>query len=88
MPTLPTSKWCCQQAGHEVLLAVQDNGKGFVSLGDSQRHAKQRGGGHGVSGMKHRTQMFNGTLRVSSALGQGTRVEARIPLHEWLAKAS
>ena len=59
----------------EVCLTIEDDGVGF----DPDREA---GGctGHGIAGMRHRTQMFNGKLQVRSAKGQGTRIEARMPV--------
>lgn len=57
----------------DVVLSIQDNGVGF-DTGNVQVH------GHGIAGMKHRTQMFNGSLVLSSEPGKGTRIEVRMPL--------
>ena len=35
--------------------------------------------GPGIAGMKHRTQMFNGSLNLRSEPGNGTRIEVRMP---------
>ena len=56
-----------------VVLRIQDNGVGFEQDGTQAQ-------GHGIVGMKHRTQMFNGRLVLSSAPGKGTLVEVRMPL--------
>jgi signal transduction histidine kinase len=57
----------------DVILSIQDNGQGFepqlVEL-----H------GHGIAGMKHRTQMFDGSLTLHSSPGKGTHIEVRVPL--------
>lgn len=58
-------------------LVVTDNGKGF-DIGD--RGSPTRGGGLGLYGMEERAELLGGTLRVESALGQGTRVTACIPI--------
>jgi protein-histidine pros-kinase len=52
---------------------VSDDGCGF-DLATTAR------GGHGVSGMRHRAQMFGGRLEIKSAPEQGTQVRAYIPL--------
>lgn len=59
--------------GGEIHLRVADNGRGFDS--DSLKP-----GSHGISGMRHRAQMFGGKLQIVSSPGQGTVVSARIPL--------
>lgn len=58
-----------------VVLSIQDNGVGFDTE-DDQLH------GHGIAGVKHRTQMFNGNLILSSAPGKGTRIEVRLPMSQ------
>lgn len=57
----------------KVVLSIHDNGQGFETR-DIGVH------GHGIAGMKHRTQMFNGTLTLRSAPGKGTHIEVRVPL--------
>ncbi len=58
---------------HHIHLSIEDDGVGF------DLHAGCRTG-HGIAGMRHRTQMFKGRLEVQTAKGQGTRIEACIPL--------
>lgn len=59
--------------GDEVQLWVRDDGEGF----DTTNAQISR---HGLAGMKHRAQMFSGRFEVTSAPGQGTRIDARMPL--------
>lgn len=58
--------------GGDLVLRVEDNGRGFSP-------AALSGGTHGLSGMRHRVQMFAGRLAVRSRPGGGTVIEARIP---------
>lgn len=57
----------------QALLTLRDDGQGFdpTSIPD---------GRFGLVGMAERARLLGGTLRIGSAPGQGTRVEARIPL--------
>lgn len=61
--------------GRDIHLWVSDDGDGFDP--DSPQLSR-----HGLAGMKHRTQMFEGRFDVSSAPGQGTRIDARMPLRQ------
>jgi signal transduction histidine kinase len=56
----------------ELLVQVQDNGHGF-----DPRAVKP--GSHGLLGIQFRVEALSGTVRIVSAPGQGTRVEARLP---------
>lgn len=56
----------------ELLVQVQDNGHGF-----DPRAVKP--GSHGLLGIQFRVEALGGTVRIVSAPGQGTRVEARLP---------
>ena len=55
-------------------LCIGDNGIGIPDL-DSARKAS-----HGLVGMTHRMRAINGKLDISSRKGEGTRVEAFLPL--------
>ena len=57
----------------KIQLDVIDDGVGF-SKDQLQK------GTHGVTGMRARAAMFNGTLNVKSNRGKGSHVSARIPL--------
>lgn len=57
----------------EIRLLVADDGKGF----DPESTSLNR---HGLAGMKHRVQMFDGQFLIKAAPGCGTRIEARLPV--------
>jgi PAS domain S-box-containing protein len=57
-----------------IEVVVQDNGRGFDTA------APRRPGSLGLLGLKERADLVNGTVKVLSAPGQGTRVEVQIPL--------
>ncbi|HUP03677.1 MAG TPA: ATP-binding protein [Bryobacteraceae bacterium] len=54
-----------------LTITVRDDGRGF-------QHP--RAGGLGLKGMRERVEGLGGSLNVTSALGEGTSVEARLPL--------
>ena len=58
----------------EVRVAVSDDGRGFNPAG---RH---RTGAAGVAGMRERVLALGGRLTIDSSPGQGTRVQASMPL--------
>lgn len=58
----------------KVVLSIQDNGQGF-EIHNIEVH------GHGIAGMRHRTQMFDGSLTLHAAPGKGTHIEVRLPLN-------
>ena len=57
---------------HYIEITVEDNGGGFDV--DARQNAS-----HGLPGMRHRIEALSGTLTVSSAPGQGARVNAVFP---------
>lgn len=59
----------------EVTLAVEDDGKGF----DTPGVAKDS---YGLTGMSERAKLLSGKLEIRSSPGEGTRVEAKIPLEQ------
>jgi signal transduction histidine kinase len=61
-------------AGGRLTLIVQDNGVGF------RRREASRRGGMGLDSMAKRLQKVDGTLRIISRPGRGTRIEAHAPL--------
>lgn len=61
-----------RQEGQARLL-VRDDGKGFDP-------GKVRAGHHGLLGMRVRVESHSGTLSITSAPGQGTRVSVELPL--------
>lgn len=68
-------------APDSVELIVQDDGGGFDP-------AHEPPGRHGLAGMKHRVQMFQGRFTLVSAPGQGTRISAVFPRPAAMAPAT
>jgi signal transduction histidine kinase len=60
--------------GEQLQIQVCDAGAGFVP-GDGP-DAK-----HGLANLRHRLESIGGQLRITSAPGQGTQVQASLPLH-------
>jgi two-component system, NarL family, sensor histidine kinase UhpB len=58
--------------GTKALLAVVDDGVGHETIDD--------GGGLGVLGMRERAVLVGGDLRIRSAPGKGTKIQATFPL--------
>ncbi len=56
-----------------ALAAVQDDGSGFDTR-------MQKASAHGLLGMRYRVEAEGGRLQLHSAPGQGTRIEAVLPL--------
>lgn len=59
---------------HEVTLRVRDNGTGF------ETGAPRKLNSLGLAGLRERAQMLKGTVSIVSAPGQGTTIEACIPV--------
>ena len=57
----------------QARIAVQDDGAGF------DPDAAAAGASHGLIGMRYRVESEGGSMRLISALGQGTRIEAMLP---------
>jgi signal transduction histidine kinase len=57
-----------------VRVSIRDDG---IGIADLERARKQS---HGLVGMTHRMRAINGTLDISSSRGEGTCVEAFLPL--------
>jgi signal transduction histidine kinase len=62
-----------------LTLFVVDAGSGF----DAER-ALEEGSSTGLASMRERADLLGGTLRITSELGEGTTVEAELPLRETL----
>lgn len=61
-------------AGSEVRLRVHDDGAGFDT------GAPRKLNSLGLAGLRERVQMLKGTVSITSAPGQGTTIQARIPV--------
>jgi PAS domain S-box-containing protein len=64
------------RTGAEVTLSVSDDGAGFETA------APRKDGSLGLAGLRERAQLLKGTVSITSTPGQGTRVQARIPVRE------
>lgn len=66
-----------EQRTNEALVIIEDNGRGF----DPERAAQSQHqhAGMGLLGMRERAALFDGTVQIESAPGQGTTVFVRIP---------
>jgi signal transduction histidine kinase len=62
-----------------VMVEVEDNGVGF-DVGAIDANYDQRGS-LGMINMRERTELIEGTLRIQSAKGRGTKITVRIPVH-------
>lgn len=62
------------QHNGEVLLTIEDNGKGFDKA--------EKRTGIGLSNIRRRTLILNGKLNIDSTLGRGTTVSVSVPKEE------
>lgn len=67
------------RADGEVTLRVADDGAGF------EAGAPRKAGSLGLAGLRERAQLLKGTVSITSAPGQGTVVQAHIPVREGAA---
>jgi signal transduction histidine kinase len=58
----------------DVVLTVEDNGKGFAVDAPPPR------GSFGLLGLRERATLVAGTVTIESRPGEGTRVELRVPV--------
>jgi signal transduction histidine kinase len=59
--------------GGRVWVSVEDDGQGFDTSAPSRS-------AHGLRGMRYRVEAVGGRLRIRSAPGRGTRIQADLPL--------
>ncbi len=57
----------------EVVLTVGDNGQGFAT------GAPRKPGSHGLTGLRERAALLDGSVSIDSAPGRGTVIEMRLP---------
>lgn len=65
------------RSGGRLHIAVEDDGCGFAPPG---RVGGTGHGGHGLTGMRERTSLLGGSLKIISSPGGGTRLEIQIPI--------
>ena len=65
-----------QRDGQKILLAVQDNGRGFEPKAVLHNHARPPG--IGLIGMQERLNMVGGWVEIHSEPGRGTRLVAHV----------
>jgi two-component system sensor histidine kinase UhpB len=65
-----------QRSPADVVATVEDDGQGF----DVEEMMRSRERGLGLFGMQERLALVRGQLMIDSALGRGTRIQARVPL--------
>ena len=63
--------------GDEVVVDIEDDGKGFEPETASRREGRRP---WGLMGIRERAEILGGVARIESAPGQGTHVEVRIPV--------
>ena len=63
------------KSGRKIMITVEDNGRGF-----NQNNPEILLNGIGLSSIKNRVKLFNGTLDINSRPGQGTIVEIDLKL--------
>ena len=73
-PDLSTN--CSENYASCLTLTVEDNGCGFLSVGNKEYH------GLGLTGMKERATLVGGTLDIFSAINKGTRIVCSLDLEQ------
>ncbi len=68
------------ERGGWAMVAVRDDGTGFDP-------AAARAAAHGLAGMRFRVQSSRGELKIKSKPGQGTTIQARLPLPDHVQDA-
>ena len=76
----PTAKIRLHRSDHEVVIEVEDKGKG-IPTEKLDRMASAGAPGVGITGMKERVRQLGGTLEISSDR-TGTKIIARLPISE------
>jgi signal transduction histidine kinase len=73
--------------GGEVVLRVEDNGRGFRMQPEDADIDNVVGNGLGLLGIRERTRMLGGKFSLTTAPGQGTVLEVRLPTIDGAADA-
>ena len=66
-----------ERMGDEVVLIVEDDGKGFDR---TEKRTKKTSKGLGLTGMGERASLIGGVVEIESAPGSGTTIFARVPV--------
>jgi signal transduction histidine kinase len=67
------------ETGDSIELCVTDNGRGFDP--ENLTSNSDLLSGFGLKGMHHRAVVCNGTCKISSQIGKGTKVKLSLPYH-------
>ena len=62
--------------GDEILILIEDNGRGFV-LGDEAKKASKNGG-FGLIGIAERVKMLDGVYEIESEIGSGANIRIKL----------
>jgi signal transduction histidine kinase len=76
----PNAEVVLRRAAERLVLTVQDHGAGFDVEAAQELSERDDDRGFGLRGMRDRVQLFRGRLSVTSLRGQGTTIEADVPL--------
>jgi PAS domain S-box-containing protein len=60
--------------GGEVVLTIEDDGRGFV-----ESQVRERGAGLGLVSMQERAVMMGGRVEIDTTPGEGTRIRVQVP---------
>ena len=66
------------KTGDSIELVVEDDGRGF-DVAQALSHENQSRG-MGLTGMKERAELSNGSFEITSGRGKGTAIRARWPI--------
>lgn len=75
-----TASVCLRASSRRIVLEISDEGRGFDPPPLSGPEATQRPEHIGLRGMRERAVLMNGSLRILSRPGRGTRVRVEIPV--------
>lgn len=64
-----------------LMLSITDDGRGFDPEGLAKRKPDRVKGGFGLEGLRERTELVRGSMKISSSPGKGTKLTFEIPLH-------
>ncbi len=66
----------CKKTEQQYEILIQDNGKGFT-----MEEAEDKANSHfGLALIQEGVVLLNGTIQISSVIGQGTKIDIKIPL--------